>query len=228
MLSVSAIVEKMVHLFLDKDLDLIEINPLGVRLPNEVMALDGKVTLNDAALARHPELSSLLTPSTLPESYALTTVGSGNIGIVCNGAGLALATLDLVKGAGGYPSRLLNIGSEAQYDWPPTDLTQQLEQGLIQLASDRTVSAILINLFCTVTDCSAIATLLINLLQRRATEPNLPPFPNLVIRLVGQGATSARAQLAAVGMPMWEHLDGAIAEVVALAQPSRPLSLIPH
>ncbi|MGL5135034.1 MAG: ATP-grasp domain-containing protein, partial [Planktothrix sp.] len=108
-LLVSAIVEKMYHLFVQKDLDLVEINPLGISPTGEVMALDGKVIANDGALGRHEDLITLLKAQEKCSSLSLPIISDqlfhpelnlvelqGNIGILCNGAGLTMATLDLI------------------------------------------------------------------------------------------------------------------------------------
>ncbi|NET15365.1 MAG: succinate--CoA ligase subunit beta, partial [Okeania sp. SIO1H6] len=139
---VSHIVEKMYQLFIEKDLDLVEINPLGVSPTGEVMALDGKVSVNDHALGRHLELvnlvgknitnndeiqekqvskidknSLLITNNTnavanekiIPDYQLKCTELQGNIGILCNGEGLTMATVDLVMEANGKPANFLNI-----------------------------------------------------------------------------------------------------------------------
>lgn len=97
---VSDIVEKMYHLFLSADLDIIEINPLGVKNNGEVMALDGKIAINDSAIARHPDLS-LWTHHELnfasPLRWLKGDIKSGEIGLICNGYGLALSSWDLIR-----------------------------------------------------------------------------------------------------------------------------------
>ncbi|MEA5510749.1 ATP-grasp domain-containing protein [Crocosphaera sp. UHCC 0190] len=110
---VSAIVEKMYQLFVEKDLDLVEINPLAVSAAGEVMALDGKITVNDTALSRHLDLLSLATPNGENKSnlspvqmmvqtpsqkprWVGTSQGEGNVGIICNSWGLTLTTWDLL------------------------------------------------------------------------------------------------------------------------------------
>ncbi|WP_024750306.1 ATP-grasp domain-containing protein [Crocosphaera subtropica] len=117
---VSTILEKMYQLFIEKDLDLIEINPLAVSASGEVMALDGKITVNDMALSRHLDLLSFLSPkadqtsSVSPNQNIVTTppqkprwLGSkekgGNVGIIANGLGLTLSTWDLMVNQKGQP-----------------------------------------------------------------------------------------------------------------------------
>lgn len=225
MQAVSAIIENMYQLFVEKDLDLVEINPLGVRRDLEIMALDGKVTLNDEALARHADLVQLLAP--LPEQqeqFRMTQAFDGNIGILCNGAGLALATLDLVCEAGGKPGNLLNIGGETQYHWPPIDLCHRVEQGLTLMARNRRIQIILVNILSGVTDCNAVAATLIDMLQRHAHDPRFPKFPNLVVRLVGKGVDQAQEQLSAHNIPLWERLDDAVAWAIALTESPVPVN----
>ena len=108
MTSVSSVVEKMYYLIVEKDLDLVEINPLGVSDSGKVMALDGKVSVNDGAIARHPDLVALAPQPTAvqlggdsksdsqgpPLSVQSTLETQGIVGLLCNGSGLTMATMD--------------------------------------------------------------------------------------------------------------------------------------
>ncbi|NET61796.1 MAG: hypothetical protein F6K47_38465 [Symploca sp. SIO2E6] len=111
--SVSGIVQKMYQLFVQKDLDLVEINPLGISATGEVMALDGKITVNDNALGRHPELATLVSTidsnlkPQLPKTQLTDT--EGNIGILCNSSCLAATTLDLLYQKQGEPASCLIV-----------------------------------------------------------------------------------------------------------------------
>ncbi|HEY9705892.1 MAG TPA: ATP-grasp domain-containing protein, partial [Allocoleopsis sp.] len=97
--TVSSIVEKMYYLFAQKDLDIVEINPLGISVTGEVMALDGKISINDTAIARHPELSLIGANINNNLQYIPSlniTDALSNIAILCNGTGTAITTIDLL------------------------------------------------------------------------------------------------------------------------------------
>jgi succinyl-CoA synthetase beta subunit len=167
--SVSAIVEKMYRLFVAKDLDLVEINPLGISRSGEVMALDGKVSANDEAICRHPDLAKLshkvtcqvsgeLSLDTSPDLNFVTL--DGNIGILCNGVGLTMATLDLIHlygGKLGLKAGFVNLGGDARMDFSRDLFCDRLEQGLNLIGKDPNVKAILVNLIGSAIDCELVA-----------------------------------------------------------------------
>ena len=157
--SVSNIIERMYRLFIQKDLDLVEINPLGVDASGALMALDGKVTANDSALNRHPDLVRLLEhfvvhdseggdgpiAMTVPERSWLRSVDAdGQLTILCNGMGLTLATLDLVCQHGGRVRGFVNLRWASGGDFM-ADLYEQLKRG-IAVALDSRPAVILLNL----------------------------------------------------------------------------------
>ncbi len=172
--SVSAIVEKMYRLFVAKDLDLVEINPLGISRSGEVMALDGKVSANDEAIFRHDDLVKLSQRTTCRVSGGLS-VGTqdalswpdlnfvsldGNIGILCNGVGLTMATLDLIHLYGGnlgLKAGFVNLGGDARMDFSRDLFCARLEQGLNLIGKDPHVKAILVNLIGSAIDCKLVA-----------------------------------------------------------------------
>ena len=152
--SVSAILEKMYHLFVDKDLDIIEINPLGVSTDGEIMALDGKITVNDRALKRHPDLISLAMPkpslseeTSDPEPRLLEGVDDkGNIGIICNSALLAQATWDLIAQEKGKLACCLIVGETDEGELlSASSLTMQMEQALERALAVPGLKTLLIN-----------------------------------------------------------------------------------
>lgn len=219
---VSGIIEKMYRLFAEKDLDLVEINPLAVSRSGDVMALDGKVTANISALARHPDLAALSEQLPRPRIGASTTLPSemrlveldGNIGILCNGAGLAMSTLDLVNQAGGKPANFLNLGGESDYRLPPNLLQERMQQGLDWMMQNADLNVILINLVGSVVPCDQIADVIgVYLNQRRAGQR-----PTFVMRLVGQNFETAKQSLAALDVSVFDQLDAAIARAVALSK----------
>lgn len=233
---VSNIVEKMYRLFIDNDLDLVEINPLGVSPNGEVMALDGKVTVNDEALARHPDLLTRIEKSggIKPTGHAELPVSmepDGQIGILCNGAGLTMATLDLLCQAGGKPACFLNIGGENQWNASPSNLRDRLARGLEQMAQTRQVRVLLVNLVSNLIPCDEIADVIATFLKRRVREPRgiseIRPdtlithtirIPQMVVRLVGSEGGQAKAQLAETQVTVVDDLDEAVAQSVRLAK----------
>lgn len=230
--SVSAIVEKMYQLFVQKDLDLVEINPLGVSPTGELMALDGKVTANDRAIARHPDIAVMAEkienrvngrkPSGALGSWD-EVEPSGNIGILGNGAGLVMATLDLVTDRGNKPATCLNIGHGRNSDLSPPTFCDRLEQGLELLSGEKGIQVVLVNILGTVPTAFEVASVIANFRQRRAHnnggKPRTPAhFPRLVVRLAGSDLDSAREQLEAVQVPLVENLDDAVAQAIRLAK----------
>jgi succinyl-CoA synthetase beta subunit len=261
--SVSQIIEKMYFLFAQKDLDLIEINPLAVSSSGKLMALDGKVVVNDAALGRHPDLVELfprftdgvssddrryseqpftdrasqhspyrdqhhsdrsseavdqLNPAKFiqPTSLKLVELG-GNIGVLCNGAGLAMTTLDLICAAKGKPMGVVDLGGEHHYGGSLEQLHERLEQGLSLISHHEDLKVILINILSGVISCTDIAEMIAEHFKRSSPSS----APALVVRLAGKEFSEAQARLAEVNAVVVEHLDEAIAQTIALAKSSR-------
>lgn len=229
--SVSRIIEKMYRLMWQKDLDLVEINPLGVN-EHGVMALDGKITANDYAVARHSDLLHLLESSPDPFGRSrLSVTQDGTLGALCSGTGLTLATLDLLSQAQGAIAQVLNIGSESQELCPPLDFCQRLQRGLTHLLTLPSLKVILVNLMSEVTDSGAIASVLAETLQKYSA--NHPSFgvvpsksPKLVVRWIGPGASwigpgadAVREKLSTLNIFLREHLDDAIVQAIALSDP---------
>ena len=165
--SVSKIIEKMYHLFITKDLDLIEINPLGVNTQGELMALDGKITVNDSAVSRHSEIavwnsaqessSSFLSSSSQSEASKRSQVSVnwlnwqndlGQIAIVCNSFDLALLTWDLIRQRKKHPACAVTIINHS-FDQPNaiSSYGEQLKQILNKLLSMNNIKVILLNIW---------------------------------------------------------------------------------
>lgn len=151
--SVSAVVEKMYQLFVLKDLDLVEINPLGVSSTGDLMALDGKITANDAALGRHPNLAlfggktSLQSPDAASSWLELKPLErDGNISILCNGEGLGLAIADLLAAAGSKTAHCLILDREGSSYLSPAERREQLERVLERVVQDKGIKVLLINI----------------------------------------------------------------------------------
>lgn len=236
MSAVSSIVEKMYQLFIQKDLDLVEINPLGVSRDGKVMALDGKVSVNDDALARHPDMGALMEsagnnqPAYVSNS-PVAIESEGQIGILCNGAGLTMATLDLVCQAGGKPACFVNIGGKTPCDLSTEALREQLERGLEQMAQMKQVRVLLVNLVSGLVQCNQVAEVIAAYLNRRVREPRgvseIRPdtlithtvrIPQMVVRLVGRDYDRAKELLTGTQVSLVESLDEAVSQAVQLVK----------
>lgn len=226
--SVSAIIEKMYQLFIEKDLDLVEINPLGVSASNEVMALDGKIAANDRALGRHPELQLLTSAAMSAKKTSLVSYTGGasqvnglnwinregNIGIICNDNSLAIATLDLIYQAEGKPSCCLIAGEDT-----PASASEQLEQALEHFAKTKSIKVVLVNILDNPASSQEVAQTIATYLQKRREEKASPhSFPPLVLRLVGLESQSKPDPLSELPVQRMDNLDEAIAKTVALTK----------
>jgi succinyl-CoA synthetase beta subunit len=220
---VSDVVEKMYGLLIQKDLDLVEINPLGVRGGVEVMALDGKVTVNDAALARHPDLQqwSVDRVAAAVPRLQFTLEPDATLGILANGSGLLMATVDQVCQAGGRPHCTVNIGGETHDEMTPTQFADRLLAGLLQLAQPPAVQPILINLISGVVPGEVIwATLqafdqaLLAVEAPRVVALNDRPNPQprrLLLCWVGSALPVKRLRFKRIAVTQYDDLAAAIA-----------------
>src|SRR5580658_1087354 len=183
------ILQKLYRCFVEGDGDLVEINPLILTPAGQVHALDAKVTLDDAAAFRHPEWDEFrgfeqLDPrDALAREKGLQYVGlDGTVGIIANGAGLAMSTVDVVSQVGGTPANFLEIGGGASAD--------VMAPALEVINSDEKVKAIFINIFGGITRGEDVANGIVQALGR--VKLNSP----IVIRLDGTNAEEGRAILA--------------------------------
>ena len=200
-------------LFVAKDAGLIEINPLIVTAAGELLALDAKVNLDDNALFRHQDLADLRDPSqedaTEAEAaeHGLNYVSlDGDIACMVNGAGLAMATMDLIKLAGGEPANFLDVGGSAT--------AERVTAAFRLVLSNPRVKAILVNIFGGIVHCDMIAEGIINAIQGVGV-----PVP-VVVRLEGTNVAAGRQLLAESGLDIIaaENLTGAAEKVVAAAR----------
>ncbi len=180
---------KLYHCFVEGDADLVEINPLILTPDGRVHALDAKVTLDDNASFRHPEwdefrgLQELDDREKLAKEKGLQYVGlSGEVGIIANGAGLAMSTCDVVNQVGGRPANFLDIGGGASAD--------VMASALEVINSDENVRSIFINIFGGITRGEEVANGIVQALGRVTIRPPI------VIRLDGTNAEQGRAILA--------------------------------
>lgn len=175
------------------DASLVEINPLVVTTNGDLIALDAKVNFDDNALFRHPEYESLRD---YDEEDPLETEASasnlnyikldGNVGCMVNGAGLAMATMDMIKLAGGMPANFLDVGGAAS--------VKTVEAGFKIILKDPNVKAILVNIFGGIVRCDRVAQGIID--AARSVEITVP----IVVRLAGTNAEIARDLLQNSGL----------------------------
>ena len=170
----------MYKMFCDLDCSLIEINPL-VENENGLIAIDAKINFDDNALYRHPDVVALRDvkeedPKELEASkYDLNFVSlTGNIGCLVNGAGLAMATMDIIKSYGGYPANFLDVGGSAT--------VEKVTAAFEILLSDKNVKAIMVNIFGGIMKCDIIAKGIVEAVK--IVGLNVP----LVVRLDGTNA----------------------------------------
>jgi succinyl-CoA synthetase beta subunit len=206
----ASIILKLYRCFMEADASLVEINPLVTTPSGNVVALDAKVNLDDNALYRHPDFEKLrdVAPQEEAENEAreagLSFVGlSGNIGCVVNGAGLAMATMDLVKHYGGEPANFLDIGGSSNPDKVVTAMRIILR--------DPNVKAILFNIFGGITRCDDVANGIV-----KAVNEFRPSVP-IVVRLTGTNETEARAILAQAQLQGAETMVEVVTKAIALA-----------
>jgi succinyl-CoA synthetase beta subunit len=211
---VGAMLAKLYNTFIAEDATLVEVNPLIVTPDRDVKALDAKVTLDDNALYRHPENAALRDLSAedpqerMAKERGLTYVKlDGNIGILGNGAGLVMSTLDVVAGAGGAPANFLDAGGGSK--------AEAITSAVEVILSDEKVKAVLFNIFGGITRCDEVARGLIEAFAQ--INPTVP----FVVRLDGTNDKEGRALLAEANLPnvhTESTMDGAAAKVVELAR----------
>ncbi|MDY6940224.1 MAG: succinate--CoA ligase subunit beta [Cyanobacteriota bacterium] len=218
MASVSATIENMYRLFARYDLDLVEINPLGVRSNGEVMALDGKVSVNERALGRHPNLVERLDDSdskqTIEDVGELETIErDGNIAIISNGTGLTLATLDTLYQAGGRPASFLNLGGDATTRTTPDLLCDRLEHGLERVSRNPNVDVILVNLLGSAISRAGLSEAIANYIARQ-THRSRPP--HLVVRAINSDTEAIATSGIPRNVSFVETLDDAVLRAVSV------------
>jgi malate-CoA ligase subunit beta len=181
--------------FEELDATMVEINPLAVTEDNRLIALDAKISFDDNALFRLPHIAELRDKSqedpreTRANDRGLSYVGlDGSIGCIVNGAGLAMATMDMIKAAGGEPANFLDIGGGAT--------PERVAKAFRLVTSDENVRAILVNIFAGINRCDWVAEGIVMALQKNPL--NMP----VVVRLAGTHVEEGRKILARSGLPI--------------------------
>ncbi len=205
------IMQQLYAAFMKSDASLAEINPLVVTPAGEVLALDAKISIDDNALDRHADLAALRdetaeAPSEVEARNAnLTFIKlDGNVGCVVNGAGLAMATMDLVKYYGGEPANFLDIGGSSN--------PEKVVNALRIITEDPSVKVILFNIFGGITRTDDVANGIVT-----ATKANPLKIP-IVIRLTGTNEEIAMKILQENGFTASSDMDEAVEKAVALAK----------
>jgi succinyl-CoA synthetase beta subunit len=211
--SADKLMRSLCRLFVDLDCSLVEVNPLVVTKSGDVIALDAKISFDDNALFRHPQLAELRDKSEEnPNELRAGEAGlsyvqlDGNIGCLVNGAGLAMATMDLVKLHGGEPANFLDVGGGADKD--------QVTEAFRILLSDKNVKAVLVNIFGGIMRCTTVAEAIVAAYKQVGF--NVP----LVVRLEGTEVEEGRKILSESGVDIVaaRDLTDAANKVVAAAK----------
>jgi succinyl-CoA synthetase beta subunit len=197
--------------YVDCDATLAEINPLVITAENHLVALDAKIVLDENGLFRHPELADFRDidaedwSETQGRKFGVSFVKlDGQIGCMVNGAGLAMATLDIIKHLGGEPANFLDIGGGAS--------SEKVAAAMRLILADPNVKAILINVFGGITRCDEVAKGLITAYDE--VKPNVP----IVARLVGTNEEIARQILAGSSLIYADSLVECAEKVVQLVK----------
>ena len=207
-LQMAAILTKLYQVYARTDASLVEINPLVVTRDGKVWALDAKVNLDDNALYRHPDIEAMREDEDPNEAKARQMGLSyikldGEIGCVVNGAGLAMATMDVIKAFGGSPANFLDIGGSSSPD--------KVLTAMDILATDPKVKAIFFNIFGGITRTDDVAQGLAQALAKK--KPAVP----IVIRLTGTNEEKAREILTSIGLSATTRMDEGVRQAITAA-----------
>ena len=199
------------RVYTETDATLAEINPLVITMDKHLMAVDGKMLIDDNALFRHSDLAEMrdideeAAAETEARKYGLSYIKlDGNIGCMVNGAGLAMTSMDIVKLFGGEPANFLDIGGGAGAD--------KVAAAMRIILSDPNVKAVLLNIFGGITRCDEVAHGI--LAAMKEIQPKVP----MVVRLVGTNAEEGRQLLADAKMITADTLADAAKKAVAAAK----------
>ncbi|MCW8857739.1 MAG: ADP-forming succinate--CoA ligase subunit beta [Kangiella sp.] len=204
---------QLAKMFVEKDLALLEINPLVIKEDGDLHCLDAKINIDGNAMYRHPKLSEMHDPSQEDEreahaaKFELNYVAlDGNIGCMVNGAGLAMGTMDIIKLHGGEPANFLDVGGGAT--------KERVTEAFKIILSDSNVKAVLVNIFGGIVRCDLIAEGIIGAVKEVGVKAPV------VVRLEGNNAELGRNVLAESGLNIIaaESLTDAATKVVAAAE----------
>ncbi len=206
------LISSLYKLFIEYDCELAEINPLALAKNNELVAIDSKIIVDDNSLYRHPDLLKLKEERVKSKSelerkaelYGLSYVKlEGYIGILGNGAGLTMATMDLVSYYGGKPANFLDIGGGAT--------RERVEKALSLLLEDSRVRVVFINILGGITRCDEVAKGIISALEKYGVKP-------VVVRMIGTREEEGRRILENKGIRVLDSMEEAARIAVELAK----------
>ena len=202
--------QKLYKVFIDTDASLVEINPLVITSESRLLALDGKMTFDDNALFRQPEILALNEPSEDEKKEidakekGLSYIRlDGSIGCMVNGAGLAMATMDMIKLYGGEPANFLDIGGSSN--------PQKVIDAMNLILSDKNVKVVMINIFGGITRCDDVAKGLVAALEQIKIQ--IP----IVIRLSGTNSKEGLEILKSANLPTVETMSEAAQKAISLS-----------
>ncbi|MBT8488343.1 MAG: succinate--CoA ligase subunit beta, partial [Gemmatimonadetes bacterium] len=205
------VVSQLYDAFVDSGASMTEINPLITTPEGDIKAIDAKMSIDDNELFRRPEVAAMRDTSSEPPSEIKAREAGlsyvkldGNVGCCVNGAGLAMATMDLVKYYGGEPANFLDIGGSSNPD--------KVVAALEIITSDPNVKAILFNIFGGITRCDDVANGIVEATQR--IDIQVP----IVIRLTGTNEEKALEILEEAGFSAYTSMDDVVEKAVQLAQ----------
>jgi len=209
----TTILFSLYRLFVHKDLSLVEINPLIITDSGNLLALDSKINIDDNALYKHKDLAALYDPTQEDEKeykarkFDLNYIAlDGDIACMVNGAGLAMATMDMIKTHGGEPANFLDVGGGTT--------AEKVTEAFKIILSDQKVKAILINIFGGIVKCDLIAEGVIHAIKQTATQ--LP----VIVRLEGTNVDAGKTLLKQSGLSVIaaDNLNTAAKKVVQAAK----------
>ena len=201
--------QKLYQLMMDTDASLVEINPLVITEEGQILALDGKMNFDDNALYRQPKILALNEPDEdeqkeiAAKEKGLSYIRlDGSIGCMVNGAGLAMATMDMIKMYGGNPANFLDIGGSSN--------PQKVVDAMNLLLADKNVKVVMINIFGGITRCDDVAKGLITALEQLKT--NIP----IVVRLSGTNSKEGLEIIQKANLPVVKTMGEAAQEAIRL------------
>ena len=204
------IIDASWRIMVEHDMELVEFNPLATTCEGELAALDAKMIIDDNSIIKHPEFKDRAFREysryeLLAKKHGFSYVElDGDIGIMCNGAGLTMATMDVVRLYGGDPANFLDIGGGARRE-------RVKEAAKILLEHPKT-RVLLVNIFGGITRCDEVAMGLVEALKETGSRKPV------IVRLLGTNEEEGRRILSNIGIPMYAELDDAVKKAIELAK----------